>query len=54
MRGHEPYPAHALDRHGNLLLANSAVDVSLDAERCRAPTRPHRARDAQRPGLPHG
>ncbi|MFD1545178.1 helix-turn-helix transcriptional regulator [Nonomuraea guangzhouensis] len=30
LRGHEPYPALALDRHWNLLLANNAMNVFLD------------------------
>ncbi|MEU7859753.1 helix-turn-helix transcriptional regulator [Nonomuraea sp. NPDC049141] len=30
LRGHEPYPALALDRHWNLLLANDAMNVFLD------------------------
>lgn len=30
LRGHEPYPALAVDHRWNLLLANSAIDVFLD------------------------
>jgi transcriptional regulator with XRE-family HTH domain len=30
LRGHEPYPAHAIDRHWNLVLANEAFGVLLE------------------------
>ncbi|PZG22099.1 helix-turn-helix domain-containing protein [Nonomuraea aridisoli] len=30
LRGHEPYPALAVDRRWNLLFANAAIDVFLD------------------------